>query len=409
MIVRIQPGRARGTVAAPPSKSMAHRLLLCAGLAEGESRIRNVAPSEDVLATLDCLRALGAEVRREGDAVAVRGTAPGRFPAGARLACRESGSTLRFFVPVCLLGREEIRLEGSARLMARPLEAYREICAARGLEFALSGRELRVRGPLEAGKFGLPGDVSSQYASGLLFAAPLLAGDSRIRFRGEPESRPYVEMTCAALAASGVETRWADGRTLEVPGGQAFRARNAEVEGDWSGTAFFLALNALGGEVAVSGLAPDSLQGDRVCGRLLAELAAGRPEIALEDCPDLAPVLFAVAAARNGARFTGTRRLRFKESDRVAAMAAELRACGASVEAGENEVEVGDGGLHAPERLLRSHGDHRVAMALAVLLTALGGGIEGAEAVAKSMPDFFGKLAALGIGAEITENGRKTP
>lgn len=403
MIVRIQPGRARGTVAAPPSKSMAHRLLLCAGLAEGESRIRNVAPSEDVLATLDCLRALGAEVRLEGDAVAVRGTAPGRFPAGARLACRESGSTLRFFVPVCLLGREEIRLEGSARLMARPLEAYREICAARGLEFALSGRELRVRGPLEAGKFGLPGDVSSQYASGLLFAAPLLAGDSRIRFRGEPESRPYVEMTCAALAASGVETRWADGRTLEVPGGQAFRARNAEVEGDWSGAAFFLALNALGGEVAVSGLAPDSLQGDRVCGRLLAELAAGRPEIALEDCPDLAPVLFAVAAARNGARFTGTRRLRFKESDRGAVMAEELAKFGVSVRTEENEITVGGETPKAPKEILRGHNDHRIVMALSVLCTRTGGTIDDAEAVRKSYPGYWDAFRALGGRADLRE------
>ena len=400
MKVRIQRGRARGAVAAPPSKSMAHRLLLCAGLAAGESRIRNLAPSEDVLATVDCLRALGASVEMSGSGAAVRGTAPDRFPAGARLACRESGSTLRFFVPVCLLGREEIRLEGSGRLMARPLEAYREICAERGLLFAPGGRELRVRGPLAAGDFVLPGDVSSQYASGLLFAAPLLAGGSRLRFGGPPESRPYIDMTLAALRGSGVEAAWEDDRTLAVPGGQAFLARDAEVEGDWSGAAFFFALDALGGAVEVSGLARDSLQGDRICVRHLAALAAGCPEIALADCPDLAPVLFAVAAARHGARFTGTRRLRYKESDRAEAMAGELRACGAAVEVGENAVTVRGGGLRAPRRPLRSHNDHRVAMALAVLLTELGGEIEGAEAVAKSMPDFFDRLAGLGIGAE---------
>ena len=395
MTVTIRPSAPRGSVSAPPSKSMAHRLLICAGLSAGESAISGVAPSEDVLATLDCLRALGARCELRGGAAAVDGT--GLLTGADPLPCRESGSTLRFLVPLCLLDGRERTLTGSARLLERPLEVYEDLCRTRGFLFARGEASLRLRGRLSAGEFTLPGDVSSQFVSGLLFALPRLDGDSVIHLRPPVESRSYIDMTMDALNAFGVSARWADGTTIAVPGGQRFSPRALTVEGDWSNAAFFLALGA-----EVTGLREDSLQGDRCCAEYLARLRGGAATLDLSDCPDLAPVLFACAAAHHGGVFTGTRRLRFKESDRVAAMAAELLKFGVAVEAEENRVLV-RGGARAPSGALCGHNDHRVVMALSVLCARTGGVIEGAEAVKKSFPDYFAKLRELSI--EVEEHG----
>ena len=395
MNVAIYPSRPAGTAAAPPSKSMAHRKLICAGLAAGESVIRGVAPSQDVLATLDCLRALGAECRYQGDTVTVRGTDPFSAPDHAVLPCRECGSTLRFFVPLALLGGGDAVLTGSETLLRRPLGVYADLCRERGLRFEQSAAALSVRGPLPAGTFVLPGDVSSQFVSGLLFALPLLPGDSAIRLLPPVESRPYIDMTLSALRAFGVRAGWLDETTLSVPGGQRYQPRELAVEGDWSNAAFFLALG-----VPVTGLDADSLQGDRICVEYFKALDAGCAELDISDCPDLGPVLFAYAAARHGGRFTGIRRLRIKESDRAAAMAEELEKFGVLVALGENVAAVGTG-LRAPERLLDGHNDHRIVMALSVLCARTGGTICGAEAVDKSFPDFFDRLNAIGVRAEI--------
>lgn len=400
MKVGIEPARACGTVAAPPSKSMAHRLLLSAGLSAGESTVTGLAPSEDVLATLDCLRALGAHCRIVGNHAFIQGITPDRFSPNAVLSCRESGSTLRFFLPVCLLSDKTFTLTGSARLFERPLDAYRALCAVHGLGFSQTTRTVTVKGPLTGGVFTLPGNVSSQYVSGMLFALPLCEGESEIRLTGSVESRPYIDLTRAALAVFGVNAAWRDENTLAVSGGQRYLPHTVQVEGDYSGAAFFEALNFLGGNVTVTGLFADSLQGDRAYLRLFPMLAAGAPTVSLADCPDLAPVLFVLAALLHGAVFTDTRRLAFKESDRAAAMAAELEKCGADIVVEENRVTVRKTPLRAPKEPLSGHNDHRVVMALSVLLSVLGGQIEGAEAVRKSMPDFFEKLAGLGIGVD---------
>ena len=396
----IRPGPARGTVAAPPSKSMAHRLLIGAGLAGGTSVIHGVARSQDLLATADCLEALGAKVEWQGDDVRVTGGDP-REAAPAKLDCRESGSTLRFLLPLCLLSGREMRLTGSEKLLQRPLSVYEEICKRQGIEYVRGDEALRVKGRLCPGAYEVPGDVSSQFVSGLLLALPLLEKNSAIRLLPPVESRPYIEMTMQALAGFGVETRWQDAETIDVPGGAAYKAREAVVEGDHSNAAFFEALNFLGGSVRVTGLNPNSLQGDRVCTEYFSRLQAGCPELDLADCPDLAPVLFAVAAALHGARFTGTRRLRFKESDRGAAMAEELQKFGVELRLEENEITVCPGKLHAPEAPLNSHNDHRVAMALSLLCTITGGTIEGAEAVRKSLPEYWDMLRSLGTEVEI--------
>lgn len=391
MNVTIEPSAPGGTVPAPPSKSMAHRLLICAGLAIGEKTVRGAACSEDILATMDCLRALGVKCEARGGDVVVSGYTPHCGAAGAVLPCRESGSTLRFFLPLCLFG-PPMTLTGSRRLLARPLDVYRELCETQGIRFEQGETSVLVQGTLSPGEFRMPGDVSSQFVSGLLFALPGLPGDSVIRLRPPVESRSYIDMTMAAQRLYGVETRWLDRETIAVPGRQVYAFRpDVTVEGDWSNAAPFLALG-----VPVTGLDPDSLQGDRVCVKYFEALRQGAATLDLSDCPDLGPVLMAYAAMHRGGTFIGTRRLRMKESDRGWAMYAELQKFGVPVCVEENAITVGCG-LHAPSEALEGHNDHRIVMALSVLCAQIGGTIRGAEAVRKSFPDYFEKLHRAGV------------
>ena len=399
MNVLIRPGTARGTVAAPPSKSMAHRLLICAALADGESTVRGVDRSEDILATADCLAALGASLSWEGDAVRLRGCDP-RQAGPAVLRCRESGSTLRFMIPLCLLSGNPMRLEGSETLLSRPLSVYEDLCREQGLALRRENAGLLAEGCLAPGEYTVPGGISSQFITGLLFALPLLPADSRIQLIPPVESRSYLSLTLQALHDAGVDVSWADENTLFIPGGAAYRPLDTEVEGDYSNAAFFEALNCAGGNVTVTGLRPDSLQGDRVYREFFPRLSAENAELDLADCPDLAPVLFAAAALGRGASFTGTRRLRFKESDRGAAMAQELAKFGVQLISEENRITVPAAPLRAPSEPLDSHNDHRIAMALSLLCTRTGGEIRGAEAVRKSFPDYWDRLRSLGIDVE---------
>ena len=391
------PSNPSGMIKAPPSKSMAHRLLIAAGLSNGVSRVTGIAPSEDVSATVDCLAALGAKITLANGVATVCGTDP-KKSSGATLPCRESGSTLRFFLPLCLLSGGTATLTGSAKLLSRPLSVYETLAKEKG--FALAGTEtaVRVSGRLTAGEYAIPGDVSSQFVSGLLFALPLLDGDSVIRLLPPVESRSYIDLTLAALAEFGVTAAWTDETTLAVKGGQTYFPHDAAVEGDWSNAAPFLSLG-----VPVTGLDEGSLQGDRRVAGFLSELDRGCAEIDLSDAPDLAPVLFAHAALRHGGKFTGTRRLAIKESDRGRAMKTELAKCGVAVGIRENEITVGRGAKKPTEPLF-GHNDHRIVMAAAVLLSHLGGTVEGIEAVAKSYPDFFKQLQSVNIKVEI-ENG----
>ncbi|MBQ3387149.1 MAG: 3-phosphoshikimate 1-carboxyvinyltransferase [Eggerthellaceae bacterium] len=404
MIVRITPSAipADARVQAPPSKSITHRLLICAGLAspdEGESVIHGVAASQDVEATLDCLRELGAAWRREANTIIMRGADLGDVAFEAlTFPCRESGSTLRFLVPLGLALGGPVTLTGSARLLARPLEPYEALCGAQGLFWEKTAADLRIQGPLSPGAFVLPGDVSSQFASGLLFALPLLPGPSTVRLTDPVESRPYINLTLDALGAFDVFAVWQDPNTLVIPGGQTFLPREIRVEGDWSAAANFLSLG-----VQVDGLNPDSLQGDRACNGIFETLAKGPATIDLANCPDLGPVAMAFAAAHHGGTFENTRRLALKESDRGAAMAAELAKFGVTVTSEENRITVTPpaAGLAAPAETLSGHNDHRIVMALATLCARTGGEITGAEAVAKSFPDFFARLAQAGVDLEL--------
>ncbi len=396
MKIKINPSKANGEIKAPPSKSIAHRLLICSGLAEGKSIVHGIAPSEDVLATLDCLKALGATYTTDGDTVTINGTKP--FGSGsAELLCRESGSTLRFFVPICLLNGNEYKFVGSQTLLKRPMSVYEDICKEQGILYCNNGESISIRGTLKSGAYKVKGNISSQFISGLLFALPLLEGDSTINIVPPIESCSYINLTIQALSEFGITIKWQDERTLYIKGGQRYIPNEVTVEGDYSNAAFFDALNHVGGYVKVSGLSDSSLQGDRAYSKFFDMLDRGTPSIHIADCPDLGPILFALAACKNGGVFTGTKRLKIKESDRAAAMATELEKFGASVTVNENSVIVYPANFHAPKEALYGHNDHRIVMSLAVLLSITGGEVDGAEAVAKSMPDFFEKYKSIGI------------
>ena len=396
MTVTIYPGRAAGTAAAPPSKSCAHRMLLCGALAEGESVIEGIAPSQDMLATVDCIRAMGGACRLEGDTAYITGTGSHIRPGGT-YPCRESGSTLRFCIPPALLSGGSAVFTGTPRLMERGVGIYETILAQKGISVSRTRDAVTFSGRLTPGDYTLRGDVSSQFVTGLLLALPLLPDSSILRVLQPVESRPYIDITLDAMKTFGVTVTEAPENTFHIPGGQTYRPIDVSVEGDWSNAVALLALNELGGDVTVTGLRTDSLQGDRICVEYLRRLSAPEAVLDLSECPDLGPVLFAVAAANHGAVFTGTRRLKIKESDRAQVMAEELKKFGVFAEVGENTVRIPAGGIKKPDAMLCGHNDHRVIMALSLLASQVGGVIIDAEAVRKSYPDFFRDLKRLGL------------
>lgn len=401
MTVNIKPSCLKGQVTAPPSKSMSHRLLICAGLSEGESEIKNIAFSEDVLATIDCLEAMGAEIKISGDSVTVKGTLPKKK---ATYHCRESGSTLRFFIPLAMLGEGTSLFKGYSRLMERPMQVYENIASERGIPYEKDSEGISVGSGLASGRYVLPGNVSSQFVSGLLFALPLCQGDSEIELTDNIESRSYIDMTIEALSLFGVNAIWKNETTLYIKGNQSYKSVRLTVEGDYSNAAFLDAFNFIGGEVEVTGLCESSLQGDRIYKEYFSLLRQGTPTLDIKNCPDLAPIIMTLAAANNGCRLINTQRLKIKESDRGAVMAQELSEFGADIKVSDNEIVIDKATLYRPKDDLYCHNDHRVVMSLAVLSSLYGGRLMGAEAVKKSFPDFFDKVKALGMEVEISDN-----
>ena len=420
MIAQIRaPGPIGGRLSAPPSKSMAHRAVLCAALAEGESRIKNLEFSQDISATLGAAAQLGAQVKTGPDWALIRGVGEPHLPSGP-VDCCESGSTLRFLIPLASLTGGPVTFTGRGRLMERPQNVYAELFAAQELEFRPGPEGLTVGGPLWPGRYPVRGDVSSQFISGLLFALPLLKRESTLCLIPPVESRSYIEMTRAAQAAFGVVSHWQDENTLLIPGGQAYRPRAYTVEGDYSQAAFLAVLGALCGGVTLTGLAADTLQGDAVileilrrCGAVFTRDEAGLhfekselhgTEIDLADCPDLGPILMALGLFCEGRTvIKNAGRLRLKESDRIEAMETELRACGGRVSSQGGTITLEKSPLHPPAGPFSGHNDHRVVMSLTVLGLAAGLplSIAGAEAIQKSWPSFFDAIRQL--GGEVTE------
>lgn len=395
MTLKIEKCLLKGEVSAPPSKSDAHRVLICSALSK-ESNVNNLADSEDINATLGCLKTLGAKTENIENGLKIGGIKPFDISENLILNCNESGSTLRFLIPLCLLTGKEIALKGKGRLMERPLTVYEKMCEGRGIVFEKNGDTLTLCGKLASGVFTVDGGVSSQFISGLMYALPLLSGDSQIKIEGNLESKPYIDMTVETLGRFGVEIEETDYGYF-VKSNQKYNSQNITVEGDWSNAAFLDGFNLLGGSVKVMGLNENSLQGDRIYKKMYEDLKSGVESFDLSNCPDLAPVMFALASALGGAEFTGTARLKIKESDRAEAMKEELSKFGVNVTVEENRVLVSGGTLKTPTEKLCGHNDHRIVMALTLLCTLTGGEIEGCEAVNKSFPDFFSKISALGF------------
>ena len=405
----------KGQVRMISSKSDGHRSLIAAALAEEESVLFVDGWSEDLAATVRCLKALGAEIYQEPSGIEII-PIPRNLEGEVVLDCGESGATLRFLLPLAAALGRKVVFHGQGRLPERPIgvllqELERHGCTVSGekLPFALSGK-------LKSGVYTLPGNISSQFITGLLFALPLLEGDSEIRLTTEVESRGYIDMTLKTLKIFGVEIREKEHGWI-IPGGQAYHGpRMRFTEGDWSNAAFWLTAGAIKGSIGCQGLDMESAQGDRKIVSLLEQFGAEIKvilnqitvthhemkgiRIDASQIPDLVPILCVAGAAAEGKTviYNGAR-LRMKESDRLAVMAECLRKIGVEVEEGEDDIIITGGcKLSEDEVIIHSHGDHRIVMAMAIAAVSLGVDIviENADAVNKSYPTFFAELTKLG-------------
>ena len=397
MKVKILPSKTSGEVSAPPSKSFAHRYLIGSVLSRGKCVIKNIADSDDISATLSCIEQLGGSVTKDGNIVTVIPTNEKQIE-NAVFDCKESGSTLRFFIPVVLAtGAKNCTFSGSERLLARGIKEYEKLFENSGVEIKSDEKSIEVNGTLSAGNYEISGEVSSQYTTGMLFALSRLSGKSTLKITGNAESRAYVDMTIKVLKDFGADIAEPEKNFFEINGKGRLSPGEFTVEGDWSNAAFLIALSRLVGTISVSGLNENSVQGDRFCTAAFDALDGENAEIDLKDCPDLAPILFSYAAYKNGGKFINTRRLRVKESDRANVMAEELKKFGANVKVYENSVEIEKTQLKPPIVPLCGHNDHRIVMALSVLAAVFGAEIDGAEAVNKSYPDFFRVIKKAGV------------
>ena len=399
MIAAFRPCRLSGSIDAPPSKSMAHRYLIGAALCGETCRLSGFDYSEDILASIDCLRELGAEITIQGDCVTVN---PNGFMKAENpvLACRESGSTLRFFIPLSLCLGREVVLQGSQRLLERPLGIYEDLCRQKGFAFEKKENAVKLCGRLDRGHYQIRGDVSSQFITGLVFALLYLGGESSIEIVPPFESRSYVNLTLSALKAFGADVDFVDDYHIVIRKSQ-MHAYCGRIEGDYSNAAFLDAFNHIGSNVQVGNLKADSLQGDRVYRDYFRLISEGTPTLDISDCPDLGPVLFALAAMKNGAVFTGTDRLKAKESDRGMAMHEELKKLGGGLIFGDNVITVPKQELADQGEVLSGHNDHRIVMAMSLILSRIGGEIGDAQAVRKSYPGFFEDIKRLGAKVEV--------
>lgn len=390
MDITIYPQKLSGTIAAIPSKSQAHRLLICAAFSATPTELICSSTNQDIEATAGCLRSLGAKIIRTGNGYNV--TPVRNIPQTAVLDCNESGSTLRFMLPIVgALGIDTI-FQLSGRLPQRPLSPLWEEMERMGCQLSRpTENTIRVQGSLHPGVFNIDGSVSSQFVTGLLYAAALMDGESKICISGKLESRPYVNMTQQALAAFGVNTD-----NFSVKGSRPFSSPGKfTVEGDWSNGAFFLSAKKLGNDITVTGLSEDSAQGDRACAQLLQQMQ-NTLTIDAADIPDLVPILAVTAGALSGATFQNIARLRLKESDRVATVAAMVESLGGKAVIGENDLRILPGKYTGC--IIDAAGDHRIAMSAAIAATAADGPVTilGAQCVAKSYPTFWDEYKTLG-------------
>lgn len=411
MIVRIEPGLLGGTVNAIPSKSMAHRLLICAALADQPTQLDLKFQSEDIEATRRCLSALGTVFTRNDQGLLVRPWS--KLPYNPLLDCGESGSTLRFLLPVAAALCPAARFTGSGRLPDRPISDLAKAMSDHGVRFSSERLPFAASGVLQPGHYSISGSISSQYLSGLLLAMAVLPGNSSLEVTTELESRPYVEMTIQALRQFGASVS-PGGSGWQVAGQARLQSPgHLPVEGDWSNTGFFLTAGALGSDITVKGLDPASGQGDRQILSVLEAMGASFSSSAeglrvlpgsligftvdMRQIPDALPILaVAATAARGETRLIHAGRLRYKESDRLTATAELIRSLGGQVRELPDQLIIQGSALTGGT--VQSFGDHRIVMAAAIAATVAQGPVTilGAEAVRKSYPDYFKDYQSLG-------------
>ncbi|ATD54446.1 3-phosphoshikimate 1-carboxyvinyltransferase [Clostridium chauvoei] len=418
--LRIGNSKLKGEIKVPPSKSMAHRAIICAALGNGVSRINNIDYSDDMIATIKGMKALGAKINKHKDYLEVIGIYSNgiKIDSFRTIDCNESGSTLRFLVPISLLFNGMSKFVGKGNLGKRPLTTYFEIFREQGIKYF--GREgeldLLIEGKLKPGEFEVLGNVSSQFITGLLFTLPLLNGDSKIIITTEMESKGYIDLTISCMKDFGVEIINKNYKEFIIKGNQNYKSRNYKVEGDYSQAAFYLSADALGSEVLVNDLDLNSLQGDKEVVDILERMNVifkskknaliGEVKNELKStiidgsqCPDIIPILAAVASLSKGTtEIINAGRLRIKECDRLKAVASELSKLGADIKEREDGLiiegkEELQGGVE-----VWSFKDHRIAMTLAIAATRCKEPIiiKDFECVAKSYPKFFEDFKMLG-------------
>lgn len=406
MDIRIEPSQLRGKVEIPASKSCAHRALISAALAGETSVISGVSMSNDIEATIGAMTALGAEFVVNGTTVTVKGISS---PVDkAVIDCNESGSTLRFVIPIAAALGTKSRFIGRGRLPQRPIDIYTRELSKNGVRFLTETMPYDIDGSLRGGIFEIEGNVSSQFVTGLLFALPLLEGDSEIRLTSHLESRPYVDITIDILRRFGIVIESSE-NGFRIAGGQKYKPYDYRVEGDYSQAAFFYVANALGSEVNIGNLAADSVQGDRKILEILNETcynnSIGCYRADCSDIPDLVPILAVLGAFGSGdSVIYNAQRLRIKESDRLVTTAAMLNELGGDVEVTDDGLIIRPTGkMHGGT--IDSAGDHRIVMAAAIAATSIDGPvvIKGAEAAEKSYPDFFKDYIDLGGKANVID------
>ncbi len=417
MNVRIKPSKLIGRVNAPSSKSFSHRMLIAAALAGGVSEISNISASEDIDATVGALAALGAKIFREGNTYTVMGI---KTPAAsAVIDCRESGSTMRFIIPIAAALGCSCEFRGKGKLPERPITPYIRELGKNGAVITKTEGVMPfvMNGTLKGGNYVLEGDISSQFITGLLFALPLCSGNSVIRLASKLESKPYADMTVEALSRFGItidESEDKDGLPVyRIRGGQKYRSADVSVEGDYSQAAFYFAANALGSEIKVDNLSEKSVQGDKKILEIIGGISYNKindsglrrlPVFSADvsDIPDLVPILAVLGCFTDGvSRITGAKRLKIKESNRLEAIASALENIGGKITVGDDSLEIEPvDGFHSG--VIDGCNDHRIVMASAIASTMADGEITitGAEAVAKSYPDFWTDFASLGGNIE---------
>lgn len=418
--LKIIPSKLKGSVKIPPSKSMAHRAIICAALSDGICRIDNIDYSDDIIATINAMNSLGATIEKHDDYIEVVGIYKNinKIKENRIIDCNESGSTLRFLVPISLLFKGSNKFIGKGNLGKRPLTTYYNIFNDQGIKYSYEENNLNlvVDGELKPGVFEVEGNISSQFITGLLFALPLLNGDSKITITKEMESKGYIDLTLKAISDFGIEIINNNYSEFIIKGNQKYNARNYRVEGDYSQAAFFLCADGLGNNVVCRDLDLNSLQGDKEIIDILERMNVvfNANEIGLSgevngelistvidgsQCPDIIPVLSAVSALSKGTtEIINAGRLRIKECDRLSAVTSELKKLGAQIIEKEDGlvitgVEKLQGGVE-----VWSHKDHRIAMTLAIASTMCKKPIiiKDYECVAKSYPSFFEDFKALG-------------